>query len=121
MYPHLADLEGGAPILPDGDTPSFSMEGGTPLPVLDGGTSCWDWMKVPPSGLAGMGYLPLLACSHCTELGMGPGMGTMGYYILCCTVHTVVGPGTGTGPGNATMGFGPIFPYLICVPVMRCN
>ena len=64
-----------------------------------------------------------MARSHCTEpgMGLGTGTGTMGYYILCCTVHTVAGPGTGTGPGNATMGFGPIFPYLICVPVMRCN
>ena len=64
-----------------------------------------------------------MARSHCTEPGMGTGLGTgqLGYHILCCTVHTVVGPRTGTGLGNATMGFRPIFPYLICVPVMRCN
>ena len=72
-----------------------------------------------------------MACSHCTEggpgPGTGPGTGRMGYYILCCTVHTALGTGTGTGPGpgpgpgNCTMGCGPIFPYLICVPVMRCN
>ena len=52
---------------------------------------------------------------------MGPGMGTgqLGYHILCCTVHTVAGPGTGLG--NGTMGCRPIFLYLICVPVMCCN
>ena len=68
---------------------------------------------------------PLMARSHCTErgtgVGTGPGTGRMGSYILCCTVHTVAGPGMRTGLGNATMGFGPIFPYLICVLVMCCN
>ena len=62
-----------------------------------------------------------MARSHCTEWGTGAGTGRMGSYILCCTVHTVAGPGTGMGPGNATMGFGPISPYLICVLVMHCN
>ena len=67
----------------------------------------------------------VMARSHCTEPGQGPGLGPgtgrMGSYILCCTVHTVAGPGTGLGLGNGTMGCGPIFPCLICVPVMRCN
>ena len=63
------------------------------------------------------GHTPLMAHSHCTE----PGPGTMGYYILCCTVHTAPGPGTGMGTGNWSMGFGPIFPYLIWSPVLRCN
>ena len=66
-----------------------------------------------------------MAHSHCTEWGTGPGtgsgMGQLGYYILCCTVHTVVGLGTGMGLGNGTMGCGPIFLYLICVLVMCCN
>ena len=60
-----------------------------------------------------------MARSDCTEGGPGPGTGRMGYYILCCTVHTAVG--LGMGPGNGTMGCGPIFLYLMCVPVMRCN
>ena len=66
-----------------------------------------------------------MARSHCTEPGTGPGPGTgtgrMGTYILCCTVHTAAGPGTGTGPESGTMGCGPIFPYLICTPEVRCN
>ena len=66
-----------------------------------------------------------MARSHCTEPGPepgpGPGTGRMGYYILCCTVHIAAGPGTGTGPGKWSMGFGPIFPYLIWSPVLRCN
>ena len=63
----------------------------------------------------------LMAHSHCTEpgMGLGPGTGRMGTYILCCTVHTAAG--MGTGPENATMGCGPIFPYLICTPEVRCN
>ena len=68
---------------------------------------------------------PLMARSDCTEggagPGTGPGTGRMGYYILCCTVHTAAGMGTGMGLGNCIMGCGPIFPYLICVLVMRCN
>ena len=43
-----------------------------------------------------------MARSHCTglELGAGPGMGmgTMGYYILCRTVHTALGLGLGPDP-----------------------
>ena len=64
-----------------------------------------------------------MARSDCMELGRGPGpgMGRMGYYILCCTVHTAAGPGMGTGLGKSAMGCGPIFQYLICVPVMSCN
>ena len=56
---------------------------------------------------------PFLARSDCTEggpgTGTGPGTGRMGYYILCCTVHTALGPGT----GNCTMGCGPIFPFSV--------
>ena len=71
----------------------------------------------------------LMARSDCTEggpgPGRGPGTGKMGYYyILCCTVHTALGRGRGPGTGNGTMGCGPIFPlfpYLICVPVMLSN
>ena len=70
-----------------------------------------------------MVFTGIMARSHCTEPGIGPGTGTgqLGYHILCCTVHTVAGPGMGTRPGNGTMGCGPIFPYLLCVLVMRCN
>ena len=57
-----------------------------------------------------------MARSDCTEggpgTGMGPGTGRMGYYILCCTVHTALGLGTGPGTGNCTMGCGPIFPFF---------
>ena len=53
--------------------------------------------------------------------GTGTRNGTIGLLILCCTVHTVGGPGVGTGLGKCTMGCGPIFPYLICVPVMHFN
>ena len=57
-----------------------------------------------------------MAHSDCTEGGPGPGMGLgmgrMGYYILCCTVHTALGLGMGPGMGNCTMGCGPIFPFF---------
>ena len=53
-----------------------------------------------------------MARSHCTE----PGTGQMGYYVLFCTVHTVMGMGMVLGPGKGTGKR-----YLICVPVMRCN
>ena len=57
-----------------------------------------------------------MARSDCTEggpgMGTGPGTGRMGYYILCCTVHTELGPGMGLGTGNCTMGCGLIFPFF---------
>ena len=53
---------------------------------------------------------PVMALSDCTEGGPGPGTGRMGYTILCCTVHTAPGMGTGPGTGKCTMGCGPIFP-----------
>ena len=41
-----------------------------------------------------------MARSHCTGLGagLGIGLGTMGYHILCRTVHTAQGPGMGPNP-----------------------
>ena len=43
-----------------------------------------------------------MAGSHCTGQGQGAGpgtrLGTMGYYILCRTVHTALGPETGPDP-----------------------
>ena len=57
-----------------------------------------------------------MARSDCTEGGPGtgtePGTGRMGYYILCCTVHTELGLGMGLGTRNCTMGCGPIFPFF---------
>ena len=51
--------------------------------------------------------------SHCTglgpEQGQGLRLGTMGYHILCSTVHTVLEPGQGQGPGNLSKGFQPFF------------
>ena len=42
----------------------------------------------------------VMAHSHCTGAGagVGTGPGTMGYYMLCRTVHTAPGPGTGPDP-----------------------
>ena len=58
-----------------------------------------------------------MARSDCTEggpgPGRGPGRGRMGYYILCCTVHTAPGRGRGPGMGNGTIGYGPIFRFSI--------
>ena len=43
-----------------------------------------------------------MARSHCTGpgpgVGPGTGPGTLGYYILCQTVHTAPGPGKGPDP-----------------------
>ena len=55
----------------------------------------------------------LMARSHCTGAGEGPGMGlgTMDYNILCRTVHTA--PGPGRGPDLLS----PIVPVQFPVPV----
>ena len=45
------------------------------------------------------------------EVGLETGQGTMGYYILCRTVHTASGPGM--GPDQLS----PIVPVLFPVPV----
>ena len=51
--------------------------------------------------------------SHCIGPGLGVGPGTMGYHIrvLCRTVHTAPGPGTGVDP------LSPIVPVPFPVPV----
>ena len=52
----------------------------------------------------------LIARSHCT------GAGTMGYCILCRTVHTAKGPGIGPDP------LSPIVPVPVPVPIpFSCN
>ena len=60
-------------------------------------------------------FYTLMACSHCTETGtgpgQGPGMGTMGYYILCRTVHTA------QGQGQEPDLLSPIVLLLVPVPV----
>ena len=54
-----------------------------------------------------------MARPHYTGLGVGPGIGpgTMGYYILCRTVHTAPGPGMVPHP------LSPIMPVQFHVPV----
>ena len=54
-----------------------------------------------------------MACSHCMGPGpeLGMGVGTMGYYISCRTVHTAPGPGMEPDP------LSPIVPVPFPVPV----
>ena len=52
-----------------------------------------------------------MAHSRYTGPGPGTGIGTMGYYILCRTVHTAPEPGTGPDP------LSPIVPVTFPVPV----
>ena len=61
--------------------------------------------QYPKSGLPVMSQvrafirvLDLISHSHCTEPGPGMGPGTMGYYILCCTVHTAMRQGQEPDP-----------------------
>ena len=41
--------------------------------------------------------------SHCTAPGMGVGLGIMGYYVLCRTVHTAPRVGTGADQLSPTV------------------
>ena len=56
-------------------------------------------------------YLCVMARSHCT------GLGTMGYYIICRTVHTAPEQGHRQGPENLSKGFQPNFLDLKYFPV----
>ena len=47
-----------------------------------------------------------MAHSHWT----GPGLGTMGFYIMLCTVDTAPRLGTGQGTGTGANGFHTHFP-----------
>ena len=51
---------------------------------------------------------------HGTGTGLGPGMGTMGYYALYCTVQTA--PGLGTGPDPLSPVVLIPVPFLFPVP-----
>ena len=57
----------------------------------------------------------IMARSHCTRPGPGQGLGAMGYYIICRTVHTALEQEQ--GPENLSMGFQPIFQDLKYFPV----
>ena len=58
-----------------------------------------------------------MARSHCTGPGQGQGLVTVGYYIICRTVHTTPEQGQGQGPENLSMGFQSIFQDLEYFPV----
>ena len=61
-----------------------------------------------------------MACSHCTGPGVGmeTGLGTMGYYILCRTVHAAPGPGIGPDLLSPIV----LVPFTVPVPVpFPCN
>ena len=65
-----------------------------------------------PGAGSGPGIMEAKRHEYCTEPGAGTGPGTMGYYILCRTVHTVPEPGTGSDP------LSPIVPVPLPMPVL---
>ena len=69
--------------------------------------------------------------SHCTGLGPGMGQGTMGFYIMLCTIHTTQGQGWGPGMGLGSDGFQTHFTtgsctghrfllFPVTLPVLQC-
>ena len=76
--------------------------------------------EIPPDMFKCVDNLTFMAHSHCTGpgLGMGQGMGpgTMGLYIMLCTVHTTLRQGQEMGQRIGTIGFYMHYPVPSPVP-----